>query len=222
MPSGHAAQPHSCTPANHACMIGRMDTNQYFKVIHPETYMTPQGRGPWTPGVWQEVNGPLEPCANGLHVVTATQAVSWVRAGYGLAHVEVDPASEIIDNRDKTVVRRARATEFTLLNDDRLGMFAADCAAHVLHIFEKERPSDMRPRDAIKSRRNRAASDAAMAAAWAAAMAAVGDAAWDAAWAAAWAAVGAAECEWQGERLLYWATEPDPKVWPLPRKQAVR
>src|SRR5574342_476232 len=32
-------------------------------------------------------------------------------------------------------------------------LFAADCAEHVLHFFEKEYPEDMRPREAIRIRR---------------------------------------------------------------------
>jgi hypothetical protein len=100
--------------------------------------------------------------------------------------------------------------------DDRLARhFQAWCAEQVLHIFEAERPNDMRVRDQIAMLRNdettvaaraAAAQDAAWAAAWAAAQAArraaaraaAGDAAWAAAWAAArdaardaaWAAAG--------------------------------
>jgi hypothetical protein len=66
--------------------------------------------------------------------------------------------------------------------DDRLARhFQAWCAEQVLHIFEAERPNDMRVRDQIAMLRNDettvAARDAARDAAWDAA----GDAAWDAA-----------------------------------------
>ncbi len=88
-------------------------------------------------------------------------------------------------------------------NDDvdrRLRLWKADCAAHVLHIYEKSETSDA-PRKAITAARRHVrgkisedASAAAGAAAWAAW--AAGDAARDAAWhdasAAAWAAWGAA------------------------------
>ena len=100
------------------------------------------------------------------------------------------------------------------LPDDRLSRhFQAWCAEQVLHIFEAERPNDMRVREQIVMLRNDeatpeerdAAWDAARAAAWDAAWdaaawdaardaardaawAAAWDAAWDAAWAAAWAA----------------------------------
>ncbi len=64
--------------------------------------------------------------------------------------------------------------------------YRADCAARVLKVFEKERPTDSRPRDAIKASRDYGADridDTAMAAAIAAAIAAAAAAiaaAWDA------------------------------------------
>ena len=102
--------------------------------------------------------------------------------------------------------------------DDRLARhFGAWCAEQVLHLFEAERPEDMRPRRAIAAARDdgataeqraaardaaeaaamAAARDAAEAAARAAAEAAAGAAAWAAAeaavWATAWVAAGAAQ-----------------------------
>lgn len=40
----------------------------------------------------------------------------------------------------------------TLTDDDHrlLALWAADCAGHVLHLFERERPADTRPREAIE------------------------------------------------------------------------
>ena len=107
-------------------------------------------------------------------------------------------------------------------------LFAADCAEHVLPLFEAQRPGDDRPRLAIDAARAFARGEidaarafargeidaAARSAAWAAAGDAAGDAAWaaarSAAWAAAWAAGGdaagdaaeAAERDWQTARLL--------------------
>lgn len=89
--------------------------------------------------------------------------------------------------------------------DDRLARhFGAWCAEQVLHLFEAERPEDMRPRQAIAVARDddateeqraaarAAARDAAEAAAEAAARAAAGAAARVAAGAAAWTAARAA------------------------------
>ena len=84
--------------------------------------------------------------------------------------------------------------------DDRLERhFQAWCAEQVLHLFEAERPGDLRVREQIAMLRNDAATEAeraaalyaASAAAWDAARAAR-DAAWAAARDAAWAATRAA------------------------------
>ena len=89
-------------------------------------------------------------------------------------------------------------------------LFAADCAEMVLPLFERERPDDTRPRDAISAARDAdatsgqraAAGDAAWAAAGDAAGAAARDAAGDAAGAAArdaaWAAAG--DAAWDAAR----------------------
>lgn len=124
----------------------------------------------------------------------------------------------------------------------RLRHFAADCAARVLHLFEKERPDDKRVRQSIQAARDyaggkieAAAGAAAGAAAHAAAGAAAQDAAWSAAWSAAGAAAGAAwvtaqdavwaarravswegEKEWQFDRLIAWLSEEEPEPLPLP------
>ena len=101
----------------------------------------------------------------------------------------------------------------------RLRLFMADCAARVLHYFEKEHPNDSRPRNAIIAAREYARGEIDKAAAWDAAWAAwdaraaARDAAWDAwgawaAWAAAraaaWAAWGA-WAAWDAARAAAWA-----------------
>ena len=85
-------------------------------------------------------------------------------------------------------------------------MWLADCAARVLHIYERDYPNDLRPRNAIKAARDfangkidDAARDAARAAAWAAA------------WAAARAPARDAEEEWQFTRLCAWLSEKQPR-----------
>jgi hypothetical protein len=120
----------------------------------------------------------------------------------------------------------------------RLRLWAADCAARVLHVYERSQTS-CAPRNAIVASRAysrgeideaawAAAGDAARAAAraaardaaWAAARAAAGDAAWaaagDAARAAARAAAGDAEEQWQFDRLILWFSDNEPDDWPLP------
>ena len=99
--------------------------------------------------------------------------------------------------------------------DDRLARhFQAWCAEQVLHLFEAERPGDLRVREQIAMLRNdiateaerKAARAAARAAAWDAAWDAARAAAWDAAWDAAWAAArGAAwDAAWAAARGAAW------------------
>ena len=90
-------------------------------------------------------------------------------------------------------------------------LFAADCAERVLHLFERERPDDDRPRKAIEVARKTNATvqerAAARDAARAAARAAAGDAAWAAAGATAWAAARTAA--WAAARAAAWAAAGD-------------
>ena len=60
-------------------------------------------------------------------------------------------------------------------------LFAADCAERVLHIFERARPGDNCPRNAIAGARDLSSTEEDLAAARAAAGAAAGAAAWEAA-----------------------------------------
>ena len=110
---------------------------------------------------------------------------------------------------------------------DRLSRhFQAWCAEQVLHIFETERPNDMRVRDQIAMLRNDnateqerdAARDAARYAAGAAARDAR-DAARDAAWDAARAAARAAA--WDAARYAAWAAARDARnaAWDAQEKQ---
>ena len=122
--------------------------------------------------------------------------------------------------------------------DDRLAQhFQAWCAEQVLHIFETERPGDLRVREQIAMLRNDAATPeqrtaaraAAWAAAWDAARPAARDAAWDAARtaardaaraaarAAAWDAACDAACD--AARAAAWAAARD-AAWAAARAAA--
>ena len=93
-------------------------------------------------------------------------------------------------------------------------LFACWCAASVLHIYEREHPDDMRPREAIAAKMtwvigqiDDAARDAAWDAAWDAGWDAADDAARDAARAAARAAAwdAADDAAWDAARDAAWA-----------------
>lgn len=89
----------------------------------------------------------------------------------------------------------------------RLRLWMADCAARVLHIYEKTESSPA-PRNAIVAARQFARGE-------------IDAAAWAAAWAAARAAAWAAEEAWQFDRLIAWLSDDEPQDWPLPAlKQA--
>ena len=90
----------------------------------------------------------------------------------------------------------------------RLRLWLADCAAHVLHIYEKDYPDDRRPRDAIVAGRAYARGETTDAARTAALVAARG-----AASAAAWAAASDAEEKWQLDRLVLWLSDKEPTDW---------
>lgn len=81
----------------------------------------------------------------------------------------------------------------------RLRLWMADCAARVLHVYEKQAPTDMRVRQAIIVSRQFARGE-------------VTDAAWDAAW--------DAEETWQFDHLVLWLSDDEPQDWPLPEVQS--
>lgn len=144
----------------------------------------------------------------------------------GVSFKRIVWAATALARKDKAVERRLR-------------LWKADCAAHVLHIFEREHPTDMRPRDAIRVARAFANGEvdaatwaAARVAAWNAAWAAVRAAEWGASLAAAWAAgrapeweatwaaagvaAGEAEEQWQFDRLIAWLSDNEPAPLDLP------
>ena len=175
---------------------------KYFKVLDENgcschggdaewSLPTQNDDGTWSPGEWMPpVDGELEPCANGYHVVTLEQLPDWL----GERIFEVEPGDEIVHADDKSVVRTCRLIrEFASWNERTARLFACDCAERVLYLYEAQYPDD-RPRKAIEVAR-RYAEGAATREELAAAEAAR-DAAGDAAGAAR-----DAERQWQVERL---------------------
>ena len=200
-----------------------MNQPRYFKLLN-ENGETPQRGFRWPipngkPGDWlPPINGKLALCENAYHVLTAKQLVGW--SDWAPVLLEVEIGKEHITDGEKTGVREARPLRLIeQWNDAVLRLFDADCAEHVIHLYEQVVPNDDRPRKAIQAARDfacgkiddralAAARDAAGAAARDAARAAAWDAAWAAAWAAArdaaWAAAGDAEQRWQEQRLRYY------------------
>ena len=55
--------------------------------------------------------------------------------------------------RDKRFITMRRGGTLTDEHHHLLSLWAADCAEHVLHLFEAIRPNDSRPRQAIEAAR---------------------------------------------------------------------
>jgi hypothetical protein len=148
-----------------------------------------------------------------LHLARARDLPAWV--GEGAVVWEAETRGEIREVASKVIALEARLVRRVgVLDEVTLRLWACGCAERVLPIYERERPGDLRPRQAVEVARRYArgeatleeldaARDAAVcadrAAAWAAsyaasyaAVAAAGDAARDAARAASYAASAAA------------------------------
>src|SRR3990167_6066256 len=171
----------------------------------------PHGRN--LPGKWMPKITDLEPCVRGYHVCDDYEDLLnwlgpdiWVCEWRGLS----------VRSSSKRVVEQARLIRHAdRWNEQSARLFAADCAEHVLPVWEAYTDDD-RPRLAIAAARayargeigleeldaaRAAAEDAAWAAARAAAGAAAGAATWGAAWAATRDAARDAERVWQAEQL---------------------
>ncbi|WP_292915022.1 putative immunity protein [Nitrosomonas sp.] len=185
----------------------------------------------WTPRVDR-----LERCVSGWHVIPGEEALQQRLVEPGVIYAaEIDEDLPVLRYDDEWVASRARLLELTRWDARRARLFAADCAAHVHHIWADRYPDDDRPAEAIAVARAYAMDEAtvaemdARAAAWAAyaardAAAAARDAA-AAARAAAWAAYAArdaawdAERAWQAERLRRYLWDAElPEPLPLPER----
>ena len=182
---------------------------QMYKITGKDGRCCNGGTGQWNlptetgPGDWMpEIEGELLPCENGYHLCRPQDLVQWL----GEEIYEAEYKGDVVEDDNKVVVRKARLIcRCENWNERTARLFAADCAEHVIHIFEREYPGDKRPRQSIQASRDFAAGkirDAARAAARDAAR----DAAWAAARAAAWYAAGDAawyaEREWQTAKLM--------------------
>ena len=182
----------------------------------------PKPRGS-RPGKWVRVNGDLAMCKRGIHACTFAQATRWLREECYV----IELRDVVSDDGAKLLARSGRLVRRVDSWDQRaMVRFAADCAAHVLPIFEKKYPKDDRPRKAIQAARKWAkepteknAASAASASAAAYASAADASFAASAAYAAANAyaanayanayASDAQERAWQTKRLRHYIKAPE-------------
>jgi hypothetical protein len=153
----------------------------------------------------------LEPCPDRLYGVTRKLGGPRRWGNKPVTAAEARKAGVGFEDLLWVVVKLALADKDV---ERRLRLWMPDCGAHVLPIFEKFRPFDTRPRNAICMARAFArgatdvfALDAARGAAWGAAWDAAGVAARDAAGVAAWDAAGVAARAAAGAaaRVAAWA-----------------
>jgi hypothetical protein len=192
-----------------------------WKILNDNGSCCHGGNGKWNlpkgkrPGKWMPViKGDIKPCRNGYHLCRSKDLLGWLNATI----YEAEAGSERVAETNKVVVRKARLLrKVDNWNEKTARMFACDCAARVLHFYERKY-DDPRVRNCIEVARlyaNGKATHDDLAAARAAARAA----AWAAARAAAWAAAWDAEGRWQSKRLaLYLRYGDRVKPWPLPSK----
>ena len=102
------------------------------------------------PGKWVHVNGDLDMCKRGIHACTFAQAPRWLREECYV----IELRDVVSDDGEKLLARSGRLVRRVESWDRRsLALFAADCAAYVLPLFEKKHPKDDRPRKAIQAAR---------------------------------------------------------------------
>lgn len=179
----------------------------------------------WIPGAWTPLIENVVPCERGYHVCRDRDLLHWLGARIYACEVR----GEIVEAEDNVVAGQVRLTCPTPWDDVSARLFAVECAAEVLPLYERAQPGDSQVSDCLVVAFRYALGDAtaeelnaASAAAWdesaaasaasaaaaeelnatrAAAMAAEKRAAASAAvWDAAWAAARAA----QTRRLLWW------------------
>jgi hypothetical protein len=198
-------------------------------------YLPKNGKpGKWTPKVAY-----LNICVSGWHGCEDGDILEYLNTNI----YKIETRGTVLHDGNKFAAQQIRLIrKCEDWNEVNARLFACDCAAHVLKIFEKNCPNDKRPRECIAVARKfahgkatqeemaaathaadaasaaaaarAAAWDAAWGAAWAAAGAAASAAAWDAAWGAASAADAAWAAAWDAASAAAWGAE---KKWQMER-----
>lgn len=162
--------------------------SRYWKWVGPSLESCHGGSGRWDIGVTRSVDGPLNLCRHGIHVCRAQDLPLWTSAR--LLVVEVGDERIEVDN--KVVVCAATPLyEVSTWDAVTARLWAADCAEHVLHLYERH-AANPAPRQAIETARRYALGVATRDEL-------------DAAWDAAWAAGAAAEADARATVLGAWA-----------------
>ena len=130
----------------------------YYKVLAADG-ISPQhgGSGKWfvpkgeRVGKWMPAIKDISLCSRGYHFVTLEQLPQWI----GPTLYEIEVRGQIIHESDKSVAEQARLVRrIETWNDKTLRLYAADCAEHVVDLYEKKYPTDTRLRKAIQAARD--------------------------------------------------------------------
>jgi hypothetical protein len=167
-----------------------------YKVLGSTGEALHGGSGAWNlpkgkrPGVWMPKIEDPRCCNRGYHLVELHSLAEWLRHDCTI-YVAEGRGSSDSDNSGKTAFAQARLIRRLHISERDLRLFAADCAEHVLPLFETKYPKDDRPRKAIAAARALARGEITAATATATATAA-----WSARAAAAWSARAVADAAW--------------------------
>ena len=129
----------------------------YYKLLNSDgtpsnggsgvSYYLPDGD---KPGKWMPKIEDIALCSRGYHVVDFEHLLDW----RGMLLCEAEIRGDNIRDNSKIVAQQIRLLHVVQTwNEKNLRLFAADCAEHVLPIFEKKYPKDNRPRLAIQAAR---------------------------------------------------------------------
>lgn len=130
-----------------------MKAEKFYKVLSADGAACNGGNGKWflpegnRPGKWMPpVEGIIEACLNGYHLVKRDSLINWLHESI----YEAEGRGDCDIDSDKTAFREARL--ITRLNwDERIARhFACDCAQRVMKIWKKQYPNDNRPQEAIR------------------------------------------------------------------------
>lgn len=192
---------------------------RYWKVLNAEgqschggtfTWSLPRwdARRGWIPGEWTPLIEGVVACKRGYHVCRDADLLGWL--GERVYACEV--RGEVVVQHSKVVAGQVRLTCPTPWDATSARLFAVECAADVLPLYERAHPGDSRVSDSLVTAFRYAVGDATVAeldaaaldTAWAARRA-VGDAR-QAAWTALDAAVGSSRYAPAAatQRLLWW------------------
>jgi len=151
------------------------------------------------PGKWMPKIEDPKCCVAGYHLVELSSLVEWLRDGCTIYEAQGKGPSHT-DGSGKTAFAQARLVRQLHISEEDLRLFAADCAEHVLPLFEEQFPDDDRPRRAIEAARAFARGEITASSAWSAATSSAAS--------AAWSAARSSESKWQAETLVrYLKTE---------------